>query len=65
MSVVIYFCSVTSINGEFKIGMKNFTIMSEVEHGNIFKAEATVNPSAALKASTAPPDTKDSANKEV
>ena len=45
----IYVCN------EFKISVKNFTVMSEAEEGNIFKMEVTMNPPAAPEASTAPP----------
>ena len=47
-------CSVTGINGEFKIGMKNFTVMSEAEDGNILKVEAPTNPPATPESPEAP-----------
>ena len=60
-----FFCSVASIDGEFMIGIKNCTVMSEAEDGNIFKAEVTMNPSAASETSTAPPEAEDIENEEV
>ena len=50
----IYICNVTGINTEFKIGMKNFMVMSKAEDGNIFKAEAPANSPPTAEAPTAP-----------
>ena len=61
----IYVCSVMSIDGEFKIGERYFTVMSESENGNIVEAEATTNPPVAPEASTAPPEAEDIENEEV
>ena len=61
----IYVCSFNSIDSEFKIGVKNFTVTSEAEDGNIFKVEAIANPPAAPEASTPPPEAEDSINEEA
>ena len=64
----IYICSVTSIDGEFKIGMKNFMVMWETEVGNIFEAKAPANSRATPKApeaSTASPEAKEMENEEA
>ena len=52
------------INGEFKIGVKNFAVISQTEDGNIFKVKVTMNPPAAPEVSTAPQEAEDVENKE-
>ena len=47
------------------IGVKNFTVISEAEEGNIFEAEVTMNAPAALDAAAAPPEAEDSENEEA
>ena len=67
----IYVCSVTCIDNEFKIGMKNFTVMSEAKDGNIFEAKVLTNlpvtPEAleAPEAPTATPEAQELENEEA
>ena len=63
--IYIYVYNVTGIDGEFKIGVKNFMVTSEAEDGNIFHMEGTTNPPVAPEAATAPPEAEGIQNQKA